>query len=404
MFNVEDVRADFPILKEKVNGAPLIYLDNGATSQKPQRVIDCIERYYETYNANVHRGVHKLSQLATDDYEEARRVIQRYMNAKHEHEIIFTKGTTDSINLVASTFGNMLKKGDIVLVSEMEHHSNIVPWQMLETSKGIQVIPIPVNDKGELDMLAFDELLTDKVKLVSIVHISNALGTVNPIEEIIAKAHRKDIPVLVDGAQSVQHMPIDLQAMDCDFFTLSGHKLFGPTGVGVLYGKEKYLNAMPPYQGGGDMIKEVKFSGTTFNELPFKFEAGTPNIAGVIGLSEAFKYMETLPWEEIKVYEKELLDYATTQMAEIPEVEFVGTADNKASVISFNIKGLHHFDVGTLLDQQGVAVRTGHHCAQPVMDRFGIKGTIRASFAFYNTKEEIDTFVKALKRSIKMLS
>jgi cysteine desulfurase / selenocysteine lyase len=403
MLDLTQIRKEFPVLHEKVNGMPLVYFDNGATSQKPMAVINELSKYYSEYNSNIHRGVHKLSQVATEKYEAVRTQIQQYLNVKHNHEIIFTKGTTDSINLVAHSLGQTLNEGDEILVSEMEHHSNIVPWQMLEQNKGVKVVPVSILEDGSLDMDSFNSLLNPKVKLVSITHISNALGSINPIKEIISKSHNNGSYVLIDGAQSIQHMPVDIQKLDCDFYVFSGHKIFGPTGTGVLFGKEEILNSLPPYQGGGDMIKEVSFKGTTFNTLPHKFEAGTPNIAGVIGLGAAFRYMKSLPWNDIIIHEKDLLDYATSEITKIEGVKIIGTANNKASVLSFIIDDVHHFDLGTLLDQQGIAVRTGHHCAQPIMEKFEIKGTIRASFAFYNTKEEVDVFIKALKKALNML-
>lgn len=402
-FDVNTVRKDFPTLNQEVYGKPLIYLDNGATAQKPQIVIDAIQHYYEFENANIHRGVHYLSQVATEKYEQARKTIQAYINAKHEEEVIFTKGTTDSINLVAFSLGETLIEGDEIIISEMEHHSNIVPWQMLCERKGLKLKVIPINDKGELQMEEFHKLLTDRTKLVSITHISNTLGTINPVKEIIDAAHDKGSYVLIDGAQSIQHMKVDMQELDCDFYAFSGHKVFGPTGVGVLYGKKDVLNSMPPYQGGGDMIAKVTFEKTTYNELPFKFEAGTPNIIGGIALGTAFEYLNSLNLNELTQYEEELGKYAQSELEQIEGVKIIGKADHKISVISFVIDGIHPFDLGTLLDKQGIAVRTGHHCTQPLMDRFNIPGTIRASFAFYNTKEEVDSFIKATKRAIAML-
>lgn len=402
-FDVNEIRKDFPILSTNVHGKPLVYFDNGATAQKPQVVIDAITHYYAEINANIHRGVHNLSQVATTAYEKARDTIQIYINAKHNYEVLFTKGTTDGINLVASSFGELLKEGDEIIISAMEHHSNIVPWQMLCERKKTVLKVIPMSHTGELDMDAFYQLLSANTKLVSVTHISNALGTVNPIEDIIKQSHAVGAKVLIDGAQSIQHTTVDVQALDCDFYAFSGHKLFGPTGVGVLYGKEEILNAMPPYQGGGDMIKEVSFEKTTYNELPHKFEAGTPNIAGGICLGTAFEYLTTLDFEAIEKYEKELLEYATAELAKIPHIKFYGEAEHKASVISFLIEGTHPYDVGTLLDKMGIAVRTGHHCTQPIMSFYQIPGTIRASFAFYNTKEEVDYFINALKRILSML-
>jgi len=402
-FNIEQIRSQFPTLARTVNGKVLIYFDNGATSQKPQVVIDRINEYYTLENANIHRGVHTLSQEATAAYEEARISIQHYLGAQHAHEIIFTKGTTDSINLVAFSFGELLQKGDEIIISAMEHHSNIVPWQMLCERKECKLKFIPMSPKGELDLETYKELLSSKTKLVAVTHVSNALGTVNDVNSIISLAHNVGAKVLIDGAQSIQHMPVNVQDLDCDFYTFSGHKLFGPTGVGVLYGKEVTLNSMPPYQGGGDMIKEVTLEKTTYNSLPHKFEAGTPHIAGGIALGTAFEYLNSLDMEALQQHEKELLDYATGQLQRIDGIQFYGEADYKVSVISFLIEGTHPYDVGTLLDKMGIAVRTGHHCTQPIMDFFKIPGTIRASFAFYNTKEEVDIFINALQRAVGML-
>mgnify|MGYP000448135775 CR=1 FL=1 len=401
--NLQAIRNEFPTLNQDVNGKKLVYFDNGATAQKPLLVIQAVENYYKNDNANIHRGVHFLSQKATDAYEQARVKLQGFINAKHSHEIIFTKGTTDAINTLAFSFGETLQAGDEVLISYMEHHSNIVPWQMVCDRKGAVLKVIPMNERGELLMDVFDELLTEKTKLVAITHISNALGTIIPVEEIIEKAHVKGAKVMLDGAQSVQHLKVDVQDLDCDFFVFSGHKMFGPTGTGVLYGKEALLNVLPPYQGGGDMIEKVTFEKTTYNELPYKFEAGTPNIAGVIGLGAAVDYLNTLDQEAIKFHEQELLEYAQEQLIKIEGLKIIGTAENKASVVSFIIDGVHPFDIGTLMDKQGIAVRTGHHCAQPIMDFYKVPGTIRASFAFYNTKEEIDLFIKALNRGLNML-
>lgn len=401
--DLEKVREQFPTLHREIYGKPLIYFDNGATAQKPQMVIDAISNYYSKENANIHRGVHHLSQEATEKYEIARKTIQKAINAPTPEQVLFTKGTTDGINLVAFSFGEMLSSDDEIIISEMEHHSNIVPWQMLCERKGCKLKVIPINEKGELRMDAFEQLLSNKTKLVAVTHISNTLGTINPVEEIIRKAHDFGARVLIDGAQSIQHTKVDVQAMDCDFFTFSGHKVFGPTGVGVLYGKTDILNEMPPYQGGGDMIAKVTFEKTTYNELPHKFEAGTPNIAGGICLGTAFEYLETLDMEAVIEHEQELLEYTESALKEIEGVRIIGTAENKISVVSFIVEGTHPFDVGTLLDKQGIAVRTGHHCTQPLMDIFEIPGTVRASFAFYNTKDEIDVFIKALKRSVNML-
>jgi cysteine desulfurase/selenocysteine lyase len=403
ILNIEEIRSQFPAINQKVYGKPLIYFDNGATSQKPQVVIDVINKYYTSENANIHRGVHFLSQQATDAYEEARRIIQRFIHAKHEHEVIFTKGTTDGINLVASCFGELLKSGEEIIISAMEHHSNIVPWQMLAERKGLKLNVIPIFDSGELDMEAFEKMLSDKTKLVSVTHISNTLGTINPVKTIIDKAHAVGAKVLLDGAQSIQHLQINVQELDCDFYVFSSHKVFGPTGAGVLYGKEDVLNAMPPYQGGGDMIAKVTFEKTTYNELPFKFEAGTPHIIGGIATGTALNYLSSLDSEAIHKHEMKLLDFAQEELLKIEGLRIIGTAKEKTSVVSFVVDGLHPFDIGTLLDKQGIAVRTGHHCTQPLMDRFGIPGTVRASFAFYNTKEEVEVFLKALNRSIDML-
>lgn len=402
-FDVHAIREDFPILKEKVNGKPLIYFDNGATSQKPQVVIDSINDYYTTYNANIHRGVHHLSQVATQAYEDARNIISNYINAVFSHEIIFTKGTTDSINLVAFSFGELLKEGDEIIISAMEHHSNIVPWQMMCERKKCVLKVISMSKKGELSLEEYEKLLTKNTKLVAVTHVSNSLGTVNPIAEMIKMAHQVGAKFLVDGAQSIQHFKVDVQALDCDFYAFSGHKVFGPTGIGVLYGKEAILNEMPPYQGGGDMIERVTFEKTTYNSLPHKFEAGTPHISGGIALGKAIEYFSKLPLAEIQAYEHELLQFATDELKKIENIRFIGEADEKASVLSFLVDGAHPYDVGTLLDKMGIAVRTGHHCTQPIMDFYGIPGTIRASFAFYNTKDEISTFVESLKRAIKML-
>ncbi len=403
-FDVQAIRSQFPILDISVNGAPLVYLDNAATTQKPLVVIDAISDYYKTLNSNIHRGVHFLSQKATDAYEVSRRKVQAFINARHEHEVIITKGTTDGINLVADTFARgFLKAGDEILITGMEHHSNIVPWQMACESKGAILKVVPVTDSGELDMEAFDQLLTEKVKMVAFTYVSNALGTVNPIREMIAKAHALNIPVMVDAAQGIQHLRIDVQELDCEFMVFSSHKMYGPTGVGVLYGKEEWLNKLPPYQGGGDMIKTVTFEKTIYNELPFKFEAGTPNIEAGICLGNAIDFMNEIGIDNIAAHEHQLLQYATAQVKELDGIRFIGTAADKASVLSFLVDGAHPYDVGVLLDKQGVAVRTGHHCAQPLMDRFKIPGTVRASFAVYNTIEDIDRFVTALKRAIQML-
>ncbi len=403
-FNIDAIRADFPILSQKVNGKPLVYFDNGATSQKPQVVIDAISKYYQEINANIHRGVHTLSQLATDAYEASRGKIQNHINAKFSHEVLFTSGTTHGINLVANGFASILKSGDEVLVSALEHHSNIVPWQMLCEKTGAILRVIPMDENGELILSEFDKLLSNKTKIVTVNHISNALGTVNPIKYMIDKAHEFGAAILIDGAQAVPHLKPDVQELDCDFYVFSGHKICGPTGTGILYGKEDWLNKLPPYQGGGEMIKEVTFEKTTYAELPHKFEAGTPNIAGGIVLGTAVDYMNHVGFENIQIQEKELLEYGTKRLLEIEGLKIYGTSKDKTSVISFNIEGIHPYDIGTIIDKLGIAVRTGHHCAQPIMNFFNIPGTIRASFAFYNTKEEIDIFVEALKRAKLMLS
>lgn len=404
-FSPESVRADFPILETLVRGKkPLVYLDNGATAQKPQVVIDTLNHYYSALNSNVHRGVHYLSDLATRAYEGTRKTAQEFLNAKHEHEIIFTKGTTDGINLIAATFGRkFLQAGDEVLISEMEHHSNIVPWQMICEERGAHLKVIPVNDAGGMEMSAVQKMITDKTRIISIVHVSNTLGTINPVKEIIELAHSKNIPVLLDGAQATPHMRVDVQELDVDFYTFSSHKVFGPTGTGVLYGKEEWLNQLPPYQGGGDMIDVVTFEKTTYNGLPHKFEAGTPNIAGVIGMGKALEYVLSLDFEAVLAHEHDLLVYTTDRLLkEIPGMRIIGTAKEKASVISFLVGDIHPSDLGTLLDMEGVAVRTGHHCTQPLMRRFEIPATVRASFAFYNTREDADRFIEALKKAIAL--
>src|SRR6056297_2280131 len=402
-FDVENIRKDFPILSRKVNGYPLVYFDNAATSQTPQQVIDTIVDYYSRYNANIHRGVHTLSQEATDAYEQARIKIQKHFNADKAHEIIFTSGTTHSINLVANGFSSLIERGDEILVSAMEHHSNIVPWQMLCERTGAVLKVIPMNQEGELLMDVYDELLTEKTKLVFCNHISNALGTINPIKELIDKAHGVGAAVLIDGAQAAPHLVADVQALDVDFYTISAHKVCGPTGVGMLYGKEEWLKRLPPYQGGGEMIAEVTFEKTTYADLPHKFEAGTPNICGGIAFGVALDYMNSIGFDEIAVYEHELLEYATEKLLEIEDLRIYGTSEEKTAVISFNIKGVHPYDIGTILDKLGIAVRTGHHCAQPIMDFYKIPGTVRASFSFYNTKEEVDVLVAGVKRATAML-
>jgi cysteine desulfurase / selenocysteine lyase len=403
--NIEKIRADFPILSLKVNGKPLIYFDNGATSQKPVQVIEAIDHYYREQNANIHRGVHTLSQEITVAYENAREVIQKHLNAESSTEIIFTAGTTASINLVASSFGKkFISAGDEIIISAMEHHSNILPWQQLCEEKAAILKVIPLNSEGELLMDEYRKLISEKTRIVAITHISNTLGTINPIKEIIEIAHSKNIPVLVDGAQAVPHLNVDVRDLDADFYCFSAHKLFGPTGVGILYGKRKWLNEMPPYQVGGGTIKTVSFEKTEYADLPLKFEAGTPHIEGGIGLAAAINYINAIGLENIALYEHDLLVYATEQLQKINGLRIIGTAKNKASVVSFVVDGMHAFDIGTILDQLGIAVRTGHHCTQPLMAHYCIQGTVRAAFAFYNTKEEIDEFVKGLERAIKMLS
>jgi len=404
MLDIQKIRAEFPIFSQKVNGKPLVYFDNGATSQKPQIVIDAEAKYYQEINANIHRGVHTLSQLATDAYEVSRGKVQQHINAKFAHEVLFTSGTTFGINLVTNGFASILKPGDEVIVSSLEHHSNIVPWQMLCEKTGAALKVIPINEDGELMMEAFDALLSEKTKVVTVNHISNALGIINPVKDIIAKAHAVGAAVLIDGAQAVPHLKPDVQDLDCDFYAFSGHKMCGPTGTGILYGKEEWLNKLPPYQGGGEMIKEVTFEKTTYADLPHKFEAGTPNIAGGIVLGTAIDYLNSVGFQNIQQYENELLEYATKRLLEIEGLRIYGTGKNKASVVSFNIDGIHPYDIGSIIDKLGIAVRTGHHCAQPIMTFFCIPGTIRASFSFYNTKEEIDQMVDAVKKAQTMLS
>ena len=401
--DLTNIRADFPILSRKVNGQPLVYLDNAATSQTPTQVIDVIADYYQQFNANIHRGVHTLSQEATDKFEHARKTIQKHFNIPKSNEVILTSGTTHSINLVAFGFGTLLDPGDEVIVSALEHHANIVPWQMMCERSGAVLRVIPMTDEGTLDMHTYAELLNKKTKLVFVNHVSNALGTINPIEEIIKKAHKTGAAVLVDGAQACGHLKPNLKKLDVDFYTVSAHKLCGPTGMGMLYGKEKWLNKLPPYQGGGEMIDEVTFEKTTYADLPHKFEAGTPNICGGIAFGAALDYMNSIGFDEIESYEEELLDYATAKLNQIEGLRIYGNTKHKTAVISFNIDSLHPYDVGTLLDKMGIAVRTGHHCAQPIMDYYKIPGTIRASFAFYNTKDEVDTFVNGVQRAIAML-
>ncbi|MBM2846447.1 MAG: sufS, partial [Bacteroidetes bacterium] len=401
---IKGCRFNFPLLRQRVNGKPLVYLDNAATSQKPQVVIDALMRYYQEENSNIHRGVHYLSEKATQSYEASRAKVRKFVNAASVQEVIFVRGTTEGINLVAGSYGRKnIRQGDEVLISAMEHHSNIVPWQVLCEEKGAKLRVIPMNDDGELLLDEYERLLGEKTRLVAIAHISNALGTVNPIKEMVAVAHRKGIPVLVDGAQAVPHRKVDVQDLDCDFYTFSSHKMFGPTGVGILYGKKQLLDAMPPYQGGGDMIKSVTFEKTIYNDLPYKFEAGTPNIAGGIALGAAIDYMGMLDMEAISAYEHDLLNYATEALRGINSVRIIGTAHEKAGVLSFVIEGIHPHDIGTILDDEGIAIRTGHHCAQPVMQRFGVPATARASFAFYNTKDEVDILVKGIHKVIEVL-
>jgi cysteine desulfurase/selenocysteine lyase len=398
-YDVKQVRRDFPVLGQLVHGKPLVYLDNAATSQKPEAVLDAIDKYYRVGNANIHRGVHYLSERATEEYEGAREKIRGFLHAASAKEIVFVRGATEGVNLVASTFGRMkVRAGDEVLISAMEHHSNIVPWQMLCEEKGAKLRVIPMNDQGEIILDEYRRLLTERTKLVAVTHVSNALGTINPVKQMIADAHRRSIPVLVDGAQAVPHFRVDVRDLDCEFYVLSGHKMFGPTGVGVLYGKEAILEGMPPYQGGGDMIKSVTFERTIFNDLPYRFEAGTPHIAGGVGLGAAIDYLERIDWQALTEYEHEVLNYATEALSEIKGLRIVGTAKEKAGVISFVIDGVHPHDVGTVLDQEGIAVRTGHHCAQPVMKRFNIPATARASFALYNTHDEVDRLVAGVHK------
>ena len=400
--DINTIRQDFPILKREVYNKPLVYLDNAATTQKPWQVIKKIEETYTTINANIHRGVHCLSQEATNAHEEARKTVQQFINAYSSNEIIFTRGTTEAINLVASSFCRNCKRGDEIIVSAMEHHSNIVPWQLQEEISGIKLKVIPFDESGELKLDEFEKLISSKTKLISITHVSNVLGTINPIKKFIEIAHNHNIPVLIDAAQSVQHIPIDVQQLDCDFFVFSSHKIYGPTGIGVLYGKENLLDKLPPYQGGGEMIASVTFEKTTFNELPFKFEAGTPDYVGSTALAEALRYVTTLGLENIKAYEDELLHYATEQLMQIDGMRIFGISPDKSSVVSFLVKDIHHYDMGMLLDRLGIAVRTGHHCAQPLMNALGIEGTVRASLAFYNTKEEIDVLKAGIERVVKM--
>jgi cysteine desulfurase / selenocysteine lyase len=399
IFDVERVRADFPILEQKIHGKPLVYLDNAATSQKPRAVIDAISRYYEGTNANIHRAVHHLSEQATEEYEAARKTAQKFINAPSLSEIIFVRGTTEGINLVAQTFGRaQIHAGDEVVVTDMEHHSDIVPWQLLCEDRGAKLRVVPINDRGELILDEYAKLLGTKTKLVCVTHVSNALGTINPVRQIVDMAHSQGVPVLVDGAQAVPHMKVDVQALDCDFYSFSGHKVYGPTGIGVLYGKKALLESMPPYQGGGDMILSVTFEKTTYNRLPYKFEAGTPDIAGVIGLGAALEYVGGLGIEKIGAHEHDLLEYATAAVSSIPGLKIIGTAREKAGVLSFTLENIHPHDIGTILDREGIAIRTGHHCSQPVMKRFGVDSTARASFAMYNTKQEVDALVRGIEK------
>lgn len=402
-FNPEDIRADFPILQTKVYGKPLVYLDNAATTQKPRSVVDTICGNYYTQNANIHRGVHFLSQRATEAHEEARKTVQKFLNAKSEREIIFTRGTTEAVNLVASSFGKAFcKEGDEIVVSQMEHHSNIVPWQILQADRGVSLKVIPFDEKGVLQVDKLNDLLTERTKLVAVAHVSNTLGTVNPVKEIVRMAHERGIPVLVDGAQSVPHMRVDVQDIDADFYVFSGHKIYGPTGMGALYGKEEWLDKLPPYQGGGEMIKNVSFEKTTFNELPFKFEAGTPDYIGSTALAEAIRYVEAIGMDNIARHEQALLKYATEKLGQIENIRFIGEAENKSGLVSFLVGDIHPYDLGAILDKLGIAVRTGHHCAEPVMKAFGIEGTVRASFGIYNTLEEIDILAAGVERAARM--
>ncbi len=403
MYDINKVREDFPILQREVYGKPLVYFDNGATTQKPRCVVEAITNEYYSVNANVHRGVHFLSQQATELHEASRETVRRFINARSTSEIVFTRGTTESINLLAASFGDaFMQAGDEVIVSVMEHHSNIVPWQLLAARKGIALKVIPMNDRGELLLDEYERLFSDRTKIVCVAHVSNVLGTVNPVKRMIATAHAHGVPVLVDGAQSVPHMPVDVQDLDADFFAFSGHKVYGPTGVGVLYGKEVWLDKLPPYQGGGEMIQSVSFEKTTFNELPYKFEAGTPDYIGTTSLAKALDYVSALGMDQIAAYEHELTQYAMDRLRAIDGMRLFGEADDKGSVVSFLVGNIHHFDMGTLLDRLGIAVRTGHHCAQPLMQRLGIEGTVRASFALYNTKEEIDVLIAGIERVSRM--
>lgn len=403
-FDVQKIRQDFPILAQTIGKYPLVYFDNGATSQKPKVVIDSLQEYYSQINANIHRGVHTLSQLATDAYEASREIVRQHINAKEHQEVIFTSGTTDSINLVASSFTTLLKKDDEVIISYLEHHSNIVPWQMLCERTGAKLRVIPMDNNGELIFSEYEKLLNAKTKIVAVSHVSNALGIINPINKIIAKARQYDVAILIDGAQAVAHIKPDVTALDCDFYVFSAHKMCGPTGVGILYGKRSWLEKLPPFRGGGEMIQEVRFDKSTYAEIPHKFEAGTPNIAGGIAFGTAIDYLNKIGFEAIETYEKELLAYATKKLSTLENIEIYGNSAHKVSVISFNVKGIHPYDIGTIIDKMGVAVRTGHHCTQPIMDFYKIPGTVRASFSFYNTKEEIDYFITTLEKAIRMLS
>lgn len=401
--DVENIRNQFPILKQKINGKPLVYLDNAATTQKPLQVIDRIKQYYESENSNVHRGVHKLSQIATEKFENARKYIAGFINANSEKEIIFTKGTTDSINFLSSIFADLVSKNDEILVSAMEHHSNLVPWQQLCKRKGAKLRVVPVLENGDIDLISLQEMLSIKTKLLAVTHVSNVLGTINPVKEIVRLAHQQHVPVLIDGAQAIAHLPVDVLDIGCDFYTFSGHKAYGPMGIGVLYGKEEWLNKLPPYQYGGEMVDSVSFEEAVFNKLPYKYEAGTPNVSGAIGFEAALRFIESNNISTIQTYEDELLAFATNQIMSLKGVKILGTSTNKTAVLSFNIDSIHPYDIGTLLDQMGVAVRTGYHCAQPLIDHFGLPGTLRASLAIYNTKEDIESFIKATDKAIQML-
>ncbi|MCB2206974.1 MAG: cysteine desulfurase [Bacteroidetes bacterium] len=403
LYDIEQIRKEFPILKQTVNGKPLVYLDNAATTQKPDQVINRMVAYYENENSNVHRGVHHLSQLATDAYESARKYIANYIHASDPKEIIFTRGTTESINLIANAFETFVNEGDEIVISSMEHHSNLVPWQQLCVRTGAGLIVIPVNEEGELDTDQFKSALNERTRIVALTHISNVLGTINPVKEITQLAHEMEIPVLIDGAQAMAHIPVDVQDIDCDFYTFSGHKAYAPMGIGALYGKSEWLEKLPPYQFGGEMIESVHFDATTFNDLPYKFEAGTPNVAGALGLEAAIRYIDKHGIENIRKYEDELLAFATSQLNLIEDLQIIGTAAQKTAVISFIVDGVHAYDIGTLLDKMGIAIRTGNHCAQPLVDSYGLTGTIRMSLAMYNTKKEIDIFIDALKKVLGML-